>query len=379
MSRFLQPHMKYPKSSSRRVNILSIAVGGSVAVLFSFATLAHAASSWNPVLLVNTESFQTIDEGDGTTNIEIRFGQTLNEKLFYDRTGGQFVFTRGLRVNGNLSATGSITASGAIATDANTITINNKDNASDDVLNFGNQTAAQTLKYLHAGQKFQFSKDVVVKGNISGSTLTVDGSVTLKGATYNFPTNTAAAGSVLKNDGSNNLTWGSTAVGNSSGGILALQPAYPGATYFGSGTALVGTLLNSFDAANKENYYHWVSSKSSLQDYWIAVRVKVPKNFTAWDGTAPITFRYRTLTNSSADNLITIRLLDTGGNIVGIAGNVNLVSSTGNAWTTGTITGVSDGTFMPGGHITLLMRLAAKSTGSADMGTVSLNWSTSVP
>ncbi|MCF7845088.1 MAG: hypothetical protein K9M03_04665, partial [Kiritimatiellales bacterium] len=47
----------------------------------SVAGEAKAASSWNPTLLVNTESFNVIDDGDGTTDIEVRFGETVDERI----------------------------------------------------------------------------------------------------------------------------------------------------------------------------------------------------------------------------------------------------------------------------------------------------------
>ncbi|MBI5793571.1 hypothetical protein HZA87_00580 [Candidatus Uhrbacteria bacterium] len=67
-----------------------------------------AASSWNPTQLVNTESFQTVDEGNSTTNIEFRFGQTLNEKLYFDRTFTRFTFTKGIYVNGSITGSGLV-------------------------------------------------------------------------------------------------------------------------------------------------------------------------------------------------------------------------------------------------------------------------------
>ncbi|MBI5156278.1 hypothetical protein HZA45_03335, partial [Candidatus Peregrinibacteria bacterium] len=84
----------------------SVAIATILFPLLSDSALA--ASSWNPTMLVNTESFNTIDEGDSTTNIEIRFGQSLNEKLFYDRTTSRFTFTKGIYVNGSITGSGLV-------------------------------------------------------------------------------------------------------------------------------------------------------------------------------------------------------------------------------------------------------------------------------
>ena len=54
-----------------------LAAVSALAVSAGVPLSALAVSDWDPTLLVNTESFQIIDEGDGTTPVEIRFGDTL--------------------------------------------------------------------------------------------------------------------------------------------------------------------------------------------------------------------------------------------------------------------------------------------------------------
>ncbi|MBI2635899.1 hypothetical protein HYW84_01070 [Candidatus Peregrinibacteria bacterium] len=368
---------------------------GIVMLFLMASNTAHAASSWNPTLLVNTESFEMLDEGDSTTNIEIRFGQTLNEKLIYDRTNNRFVFTRGLLVGGNLTATGSLSvkksisgatlridgnadiwgalsatgslktksdltinsdadASDATATFGNvsgnqtlkflngaqefelskgtrvngaisgsgTLNIQNNINtradiklnadggAADATLTFGNATSDQTLKFSNANQRFEFSKDVKVtggvraSGNLSGSTLTVDGNVNIRGQNLAFPNSAGAANQFLKTDGAGGLSWSAPVVGNSSGKILSLHPEYPNAIYTQSGSAAVGTLTYGYDSTNAENFYRWTTSKAAIQDYWTAVRVQVPKNFASWDPFKPLQLRLRTTSTSSASNHI---------------------------------------------------------------------------
>lgn len=90
-----------PSDSRVRVSVGLLLLGATV-------TQAMAASSWNPTVLVNTESFLTIDDGDSTTDIELRFGETLGEKLYYNRSQSRFQLTRGLFIQGNLTATGSL-------------------------------------------------------------------------------------------------------------------------------------------------------------------------------------------------------------------------------------------------------------------------------
>ena len=485
---------------SFRVRIVASALVTSF--LLSTTGSAYAASDWNPTVLVNTTSHNTIDEGNGTSNIELRFGQTLNEKLFFDRANTRFVFTKGLLINGNtkvignlsgstlnvdgtatvngaatingsvttngtvtnngavtnastttlngsVTTNGTVTNNGAVTnastttlngittingavTHANTTTLNgvttananvkvrgnlsgstlnvdgtsalkgtlsvtdsistnnnvtiNGDNDSNNaVLTFGNQAASQVLQFSNANQRFEFSKDVKVTGNVrttgnlSGSTLTVDGNITMRGITYAAPTAQGGTNTFLKNDGAGNLIWANTAVSTSSGGELSLHPQYPNAIYAQSGSTAVGTLTQGADTTNKELYYRWVGDDpTAIQDYWVWVRVKVPKNFSNWTP-APIQFRYRTSSTSAAVNYMNVRLLDTTGANVAVTGGTGLVSGTANTWQTATLGNLSGGTFTPDGYVTVLIKMASTNAGFADAGYLNFNWSTTTP
>ena len=71
-------------SHMKQTHFRRLAAATALCSLLFQSSAVQAASSWSPTLLVNTESFQTIDVGDGTTNIELRFGSTGNNRFFYD-------------------------------------------------------------------------------------------------------------------------------------------------------------------------------------------------------------------------------------------------------------------------------------------------------
>ncbi len=193
----------------------------TIALASVLPQVASAASSWKPTLIVNTESFQTIDEGDGTTDVEVRFGGTLNEKILWNRTRGTFQITDDLSVQGTLSGSalvvnnnaqvggtlsvsgailgvgsitsrsfisgstlrisgggaaiqGALSASGAFRTDSN-VTINDDADTNDGVLTFGNSSGNQSLTFQNSSQLFKLSKGIFVNGAISGSLLRIDG------------------------------------------------------------------------------------------------------------------------------------------------------------------------------------------------------------
>ncbi len=274
-----------------------------------------------------------------------------------------------------ISNGGGLNASGSLLTNTN-ITLNSDNGAADAVLTFGNDAGAETIKFNDTTNRFEVSDDFKAAGNISGSTLTVDGTVNIRGVAYTFPTTSGTNGQVLTTGGDGTLSWSQSTVGTGSGGVIFLAPEYPHAVYFGSGSTYVGQLSYAFDTTNKENYYHWTSSKEALNDYWISIRVRVPDNFSVWDANEPIQLRYKTTDASNAVNYVSLRMLDTAGNPVSLSSG-NLAST---SWATATVTGPeAGGTYTKAGYITLLLKVATTSAGATDVGYINLNWETTAP
>lgn len=126
-------------------------VVSSIFVLFSTAY----ANSWSPTLLVNTESFQIIDEGDGTTNVNIQFGDTLSKNLTYDRVNTRFSFDDDVYIGGSLAATSSITISA--------------DQIGDATLVFGSSLVNQNISLLNNQSVFRFSTGAIINGSLTAS------------------------------------------------------------------------------------------------------------------------------------------------------------------------------------------------------------------
>ena len=305
-----------------------------------------------------------------------------------------------LRVDGNADVHGAFAASGSVRTDSN-LTINDDAGAVDAVLTFGNASGNQAITFLNTNQIFQFSKGIKVlgtisgsalrvdgnatiggpltvtgsiktKGNLSGSTLTVDGGITLHGVSYNAPSAQGASNTFLRNDGAGNLTWQIVSTPNGSGGILSFHPEYPNAIYFSSGSTYVGQLTMSGGTTALDNSYVWTSSKGALNDYWISVRVRLPDNFSSWDGVKPIELRYKTGVASAANNVIKVLMRDTGGAYVALSNGESLANT---SWTTAKITGPEGaGTWTPKGYFTVYVKLSANNTAGANAAASYLNF-----
>ncbi|MEK7137813.1 MAG: hypothetical protein AAB853_06055 [Patescibacteria group bacterium] len=357
---------------------------GSAAALALFAGGFPLQALSATTLLVNNESFDYVGEGDGTTPIELRFGEVLNEKLLWHRDNGRFELTDDLSVQGSLSGSslrvdgganvhGALTASGAVRTDSD-LTINDDQTAADATLTFGNDAGNKTLKFSDTFNEFEFSDDLRITGNLSASgAVSFDGATSFNNVQYTWPESAAtASGRLLSVDPSTGkLSW--TSGSASSGSIISLKPTYPNATYFGSGASKVGTLSALYSSGSSINYYRWQTTKTTAQQYWIATQVRIPNTFRSWDPVKPIQFSYR-----GSGGSLNVKLLDTNDTIVPLSGGSGL---TGANWQIATITGPeSSGTFTADDYMTFLLKMTASGSGLnnefADAGFIELNWET---
>lgn len=205
-----------------------IASGVTAVALVAFATLDPwrvMASSWQPALLVNTEAFQTIDDSDSTADLYIQFGDALAKTLTYERSIDRFNFNDDVHTTGSLTASGTLTVDGDVKTKAD-LTINSDNGAADAVLTFGSDGTPETVTFANTNDRFEFSDDIRITGNLSTSgNVTLSGAVVvgstikLNGVTYTFPySDGTSSGKVLKSDGAGNLVWSTDSTG-AAGGI----------------------------------------------------------------------------------------------------------------------------------------------------------------
>ncbi|MDP7454627.1 MAG: helix-turn-helix domain-containing protein, partial [Candidatus Peribacteraceae bacterium] len=148
-----------PLFGSRLAFLIALLIINIGILAFALPTLASAASSWNPTLLVNTEAFQQIDDDDTASDVYLEFGDTLQERLMFKRNESVFATSQGLRVGGVLTATGAIASSGSITAEG-----------------------ALSGASLHVNSLTTLSGAVSIEGNVTTSgTLTVDGTSNLQG------------------------------------------------------------------------------------------------------------------------------------------------------------------------------------------------------
>jgi hypothetical protein len=162
-----------------------------------------------------------------------------------------------------------------------------------------------------------------------------------------------------------------------------LSPEFAGASFTASNSAAInGTMTSEIgtSATGWQSYYQWTSAQTSLQDYTIAVRIKLPTNFSSWKATG-LTVNFVTQSNISTDNKVDVVIYndtDTPGEIV--ASKSTQVSATGGTWSTiqFTSTNLDDGVApdwdAAGETAILLIRLYSKDSNYVRIGDIGLDF-----
>ena len=211
-------------------------------------------------------------------------------------------------------------------------------------LQFGN-TLGKFLEYDNALTWFNFNDDVNITGNFT-TTGTING-----------------------------VTVNSTTVGPYDQSIV-YEPEYADGVIQGDGTTNSGKLEVLFldtdgsPGNSNFNYYHWTTSKAGLQDMDLVIRTTLPSGFVSWQAT-PVQLIYRTGTALVADNQVDITIEDTAGTAIALTGASALTSAT---FATASVTFGGVPTFTAGQPITIHVKMTAKSSGSADIAKLKLNY-----
>ncbi len=380
----------------------------------------------------NTEDF-TINADNTEADVTLTFGNSLlPATLKYSQSASRFEFSDDVLINGNLTidSGGTVTASGAIATEGG-LTINKDNAATDATLTFGNSLGEKTIKFSSTNQQFEFNDDVAITGNLtvtglingvelsalaplqvaSGPGLTImvgSGSYRLGNSIVNFGGTSGVPVSINSTSyvffGSGGLivrsatfptdeafiplaivTSSATEITNVTDRrvlqsdvrehdiLKVLTPGFDKATFQGDASDNVGQLTTTADNITQQNYYLWTSSRPTLQDYDIFVRILLPQDFVRWKsdgGLHALELTYRSTSASAADNALDILVYDTNGTPVALSGTTSGLAST--SWTTTSIDFLNTPTWTAGQEFLVKLHMSAKNNYQTHIGSIKL-------
>ena len=100
------------------------------------------------------------------------------------------------------------------------------------------------------------------------------------------------------------------------------------------------------------NYYQWNSNASTSQCSDIVIQIPIPTDFSAWNGTNPISVNDFASNNQAKINIM---VQDSTGKIEPNVNYSNITPSSLNNWTSENIGSLS-GTYKPGGVMTIYLK-----------------------
>ena len=185
----------------------------------------------------------------------------------------------------------------------------------------------------------------------------------------------------------NGTSW--TAILSGTGGDTSavVSPEYPGAVISADGTNNVGTLTSDREATGAGslynfNYYEFSSGQTSLQDYDVYVRFRIPDNFSSWVTTDALVIDFETEDTSSSNKKVDTTIYkDNDADTVSSATNVSNYATTWHAaqlsshTLTFTAAQLNTGiTWAAGDVMTVKLKLYSKDNYFARVGSIKLDW-----
>ncbi len=339
---------------------------GSIPLLGSGGTIAVDAIPGG----TNSGTFVIDADNSESGEISLSFGSSLGKKLTYDIVNNLFKFNASLQVQGNLTVTGLINgvdisslaglsdalkASSGGGLNLNVFAGSYRLNGV--ITNFaGSMTvlSANTTHYVFFGS-----------GGLTKNTTgfpTDEGYIPVADVT----TSTGAITSIIDR----RIT---ASDDREKSVVQTFSPNYEKASYQGDGANNVGQLSISHDNISLKNFYLWTTTKTTLQDYDLLLRVPVSRDFVRWTAngtTNPLRLNYRTTSASSADNALDLQVYDTNGVPVTLSGSTT--SLAGTSWSTANVEFTGTPTWTAGEDMLIRIKFSAKDEYQAQLGELKL-------
>lgn len=149
--------------------------------------------------------------------------------------------------------------------------------------------------------------------------------------------------------------------------VKVYEPQYEGAAYAGDGTNNVGQLSVSHSGSTLRNFYQWTSSRGTLQDYEIMLRVPLSADFEGWGSALPLSIVFRTRDGDAAANALGFRVFDTAGTEVTLTGS-GTTGLQSTDWATASFGFAGNPTWTAGGEMLIKLALSARNSSFVQVG-----------
>lgn len=317
------------------------------------------------------QDFFTIDADNSVSagSLALNFGASLGKVLSYDIGNSRFNFNDDVRIQGDLTVTGLI----------NGINLNTLTNAASASLRVssgaGLTVSVEGGAYRVNGNitNYAGASGIAVQNNTDNYVFFTSTGITVN--TIGFPTDksfiplakvTTVGGTVtavtdrrvLQSDDREQTI------------LQTLQPEFSGVAYKGDGSNNVGQLSQTVDETTQRNYYVWISTRPTIQDYDIVVTYTIPSGFTRWSDDLTVT--YKSQTNDANDNKLDVQVFDTNGSAVTLSGSaLNLTSTT---WKSQHLEFTGSPTWTPGQKMLIRLKVSSKNNNEMDLGELKLQF-----
>ncbi len=316
----------------------------------------------------NQNTFIVDSDNTAASQIVLQFGAALAETLKYDILNDKFVFSSDLEVQGDLVVTGLINGidiSAIASSDDGKLRVSSGAGLTINVTGGSYRINGNVTDYAGASA-------VAVAANATNYVFIGSGGLTVR--TMPFPTDESfiRLAEVVTNGASVTQINDRRIVQSDDreeDTEVNLHAEFPNASYQGDAIDNVGQLSVSLDSITQRNFYLWTSTRTTLQDYDVAVRVSLPADFARW-GTTPLTAAYRTTSADNTKSKVDISVFDTNGVPVSLSGSATGLAST--SWATTALTYSGTPTWTPGSEFLVKFKLSSKDSFQAHVGSLKL-------
>jgi len=160
--------------------------------------------------------------------------------------------------------------------------------------------------------------------------------------------------------------------------FIQIHPEYPGGLWT---TSLRGAAPSGNNTGDRNtgidvvsyverHYYEFKSAELSLQDYYVALRLTLPENFSSWATSNAIQIEYKTGSDVPSNSHVDAYVYKSGTAAL-VASSENNVST---SWSTITIDDSALGSWSAGDILELYIKLETRNNNVARAGSVKLNF-----